>query len=60
MDAGLKVCLDKHHEAAEALAEHFAQKNDDAGFELLDELLEYQIMSIRVLNDAWRNVKGKA
>lgn len=44
---------------ATALAEHFAEKNDDAGFELLDELLDYQIMSIRVLNDAWRNVKGK-
>jgi len=60
MDAGLQVCLDKHREAAEALAEHFAKKNDDAGFELLDELLDYQIMAIRVLNDAWRNVKGKA
>ena len=41
VDAGLQVCLDKYHGAAEALAEHFAQKNDDAGFELLDELLEY-------------------
>jgi hypothetical protein len=59
MDAGLQVCLDKHREAAEALAEHFAQKNDDAGFAMLDELLEYEFMAIRVLNDAWRQFKEK-
>jgi len=55
----LEICLDKHREAAEALAEHFAEKNDAAGFELLDDLLDYQIMSIRFLNDAWRALKGK-
>ena len=59
MDAGLQVCLDKHREAAEALAEHFAKKNDDVGFAMLDELLEYEFMAIRVLNDAWREFKEK-
>jgi hypothetical protein len=59
MDAGLQVCLDKHREAAEALAEHFMDKNDDYGMELLDEVLEYQFMALRVLNDAWRKLKEK-
>ncbi len=55
----LEIVLEKHREAAAELAEHFAKKNDAAGFELLDELLEYQVMSLRFLNDAWRAVKGK-
>jgi len=59
MDGGVQICLEKHREAAEALAEHFAEKNDDAGFELLDELLDYQVMAIRFLNDAWRKFKEK-
>jgi hypothetical protein len=59
MDAGIRVCLDKHHEACEALMEHFADKNDDRGIELLDEVLEYQFMTLRVLNDAWGAIKRK-
>jgi hypothetical protein len=59
MDAGVQICLEKHRESAEALAEHFAEKNDDKGFQLLDELLEYQTMALRVLNDAWRKFKEK-
>ena len=59
MDAGVQVCLDKHREAAEALAEHFAQKNDEHAMILFDEVLEYECMMLRVLNDAWRDLKVK-
>jgi len=53
MDANLAICLDKHHEACEALMEHFYSKNDDAGLELLGEIIDYEFMAIRFLNDAY-------
>jgi hypothetical protein len=59
VDAGLQCCLEKHREACEALADHFYQKNDDAGIVLLDEIVEYEFMALRVLNDAWLAVKRK-
>jgi hypothetical protein len=55
--ASLELALEKQRESATALADHFAAKNDDKGFELLDELLDYQVMFIRLLNDAWMEVK---
>jgi hypothetical protein len=51
--------MEKHREAAEALAEHFAEKNDSVGFALLDELLEYQHMALIVLNDGLRASQRK-
>jgi hypothetical protein len=57
--ASLEIALEKQRESATALADHFANKNDDMGFELLDELLDYQLMFISLLNDAWIAVKRK-
>jgi hypothetical protein len=54
MDAGIRVCLDKHHEACEALMEHFYGRNDDKGLELFDEVIEYAFMALKVSCDAWR------
>ncbi|MGB6477158.1 MAG: hypothetical protein WBF04_24150 [Candidatus Sulfotelmatobacter sp.] len=57
MIASLEIALEKQRQYATAMADHFANKNDDKAMELLDELLDYQVMFIRLLNDAWMNVK---
>jgi hypothetical protein len=59
MDFGLQCVLEKHREACEALADRFYQNNDDAGIALLDEILEYEFMALRVLNDAYGEVIRK-
>ena len=52
--------MSKHREACEALADHFYNKSDERGIVLLDEILEYEFMSLRILNDAYAAMlKGK-
>ena len=54
MDYSLECALHAQRSAAERLAEHFANRNDDKGFELFDELLDAQHMLLVVMNDLKR------
>jgi hypothetical protein len=54
MDFSLECALHAQRSAAEKLAEHFANRNDDTGFELFDELLDAQHMLLIVMNDQKR------
>ena len=54
MDSGLECAFTALRSAAEALAEHFAEKGDDVGFELLDELLSAQHMLLVIFDDGLR------
>jgi hypothetical protein len=51
---GLECALTAQRAAAEALAEHFADKNDDKGFALFDEVLSASHMVLVVMNDQIR------
>jgi hypothetical protein len=51
---GLECALTAQRAAAEALAEHMAEKNDDKGFALFDEVLEASHMVLVVMNDMLR------
>jgi hypothetical protein len=54
VDPCLDIIMEKHHDAATAVMDHLAEKNDDQGLVLLDEMIEYQFMFLRVMNDAFR------
>jgi hypothetical protein len=54
MDRCLEIVMEKHHDAATAVMDHLAEKNDAEGLVLLDEMIEYQFMFLRVMNDAFR------
>ena len=58
MDFSLKVVTEKQCEAAHALAEHLDCKDDQRGLRMLDELLEYTTMLVRLLNDWKREHNG--
>jgi len=51
---GLECALTAQRHAAERLAEHFADKNDDKGFALFDEVLDASHMVLVVMNDQIR------
>jgi hypothetical protein len=55
MDYSLEAALHAQRSAAEALAEHFVDKNDCKAMELFDELLDAQKMLLVILNDQWRD-----
>jgi hypothetical protein len=61
MEYSLECALHAQRAAAEKLAEHFAEKNDDKGIELFDELLSAQQMILVVMNDLkrrqWQSTK---
>jgi hypothetical protein len=56
---GLECALTAQRAAAEALAEHMAEKNDDKGFALFDEVLEASHMVLVVMNDQIRAAQRK-
>ncbi len=58
VDFSLKVVTEKQCEAAQALAEHLDCKDDQRGLRMLDELLEYTTMLVRLLNDWQREHNG--
>jgi hypothetical protein len=51
MDFALKTITEHHSEAARELAEHLDCKGDQCGLGLLAELLDYDVMLVRFLND---------
>lgn len=54
MTESLKILTEKHSESARALIEHLDCKDDAKGMQLLDEMLEYNVMLVRFLNDFWK------
>jgi hypothetical protein len=54
VDFSLECALHAQRSAAEKLAEHFCERNDDKAMELFDELLEAQHMILIVMNDLKR------
>jgi hypothetical protein len=59
VDFSLECALHAQRSAAERLAEHFADRNDDKGFEMLDELLSSQHMLLVIFNDGLRRAQRK-
>jgi hypothetical protein len=55
----LRIITEHHSEAARELAEHLDCKGDHRGLRLLDELVEYDVMLVRTLNDMARERVGK-
>jgi hypothetical protein len=53
MEARLEIVIAKHHEVAESLMDHFYEKNDEQGLEMLGEIIDYEFMALTVLNDLW-------
>jgi hypothetical protein len=51
VDFVFKTLTDHHAEAAAELAEHLDCKNDTTALRLLDEMLEYNVLLVRALND---------
>jgi hypothetical protein len=58
VQAQLELGLQAQREVAEALAEHFAERDDERGMFLLDALLDVQIALLKQTCEAWREVKG--
>jgi hypothetical protein len=56
---GLECALTAQRAAAASLAEHMADKNDDKGFALFDEVLEASHMVLVVMNDQIRAAQRK-
>jgi hypothetical protein len=54
MDFALKTITDKHAEAARELAEHLDCRGDMKAIGMLEELLDYDVMLVRTLNDMAR------
>jgi hypothetical protein len=54
VDFALKTITEHHSEAARELAEHLDCKDDQRGLGLLAELLDYDVMLVRFLNDMAR------
>ena len=59
MSPELEMGLSAQREVAEALAERFAERDDERSMELLDCLLQVQFGLIKILNQGWREaLKG--
>ena len=54
MDFALETITTKHSEAVRELAEHLDCKGDEKGMQMLDEILEYNVMLVQILNDRLR------
>jgi hypothetical protein len=54
MDFALQVITSKHSEAVRELAEHLDCKNDQKAIALLEEVIDYDVMLVTVLNDRLR------
>jgi hypothetical protein len=54
VEYSLECALTAQRAAAEALAEHFVEKNDCKAMELFDELLDAQHMLLIIMNDLKR------
>ena len=54
MDFALQTITTKHSEAARELAEYLACRDDLKALQMLDEVLDYEVMMIRFLNDRLR------
>lgn len=59
MDFALRTITEHHCASARELAEHLDCKDDQRGLRMLDELLEYDVMLVRELNDRLRERVGK-
>lgn len=59
MDASLQIITEKHSEAVRELAEHLDCRGDSKALQMLDEVLDYEVMMIRFLNDWQRERHGK-
>lgn len=59
MDFSLECALHAQRDAAERLAEHFLNKNDDKAMELFDDVLDAQHMLLIILNDGLRSAQRK-
>lgn len=57
MDYALKTITEKHSEAARELAEHLDCRGDVKALGMLEELLDYDVMLVRALNDMARQRK---
>jgi len=58
VDYSLKVITEKHSEAVRELAEHLDCRDDRKALQMLDEVLDYEVMMIRFLNDWKRSTHG--
>jgi hypothetical protein len=54
MDFVLKTITEHHSEAARELAERLDCRDDHTSLRLLEELLDYDVMLVRELNDRLR------
>lgn len=54
MDFALQTITTKHSEAVRELAEHLDCRDDSKALQMLDEVLDYEVMMIRFLNDRLR------
>ena len=57
MDFALKTITEKHSEAARELADHLDCRGDVKALGMLEELLDYDVMLVRALNDMARQRK---
>lgn len=53
MTEGLRIITEKHSEAVRELAEHLDCRGDSKALQMLDEVLDYDVMLVRYLND-WK------
>jgi hypothetical protein len=54
VDFALQTITTKHSEAVRELAEHLDCRDDSKALQMLDEVLDYEVMMIRFLNDRLR------
>jgi|HubBroStandDraft_2_1064218.scaffolds.fasta_scaffold716049_2 hypothetical protein len=54
MDFALQTITTKHSEAVRELAEHLDCKSDQKAIALLEEVIDYDVMLVTVLNDRLR------
>jgi hypothetical protein len=55
VDFALQVVTEKHADAMRELVEHLDCKGDEKGMQMLDEVIEYDVMLVTVLNDRLRD-----
>jgi hypothetical protein len=58
MNAALQIITEKHSAAVRELAEHLDCRDDRKGMQLLEEVLDYDVMLVRFLNDFKRGQNG--
>lgn len=58
MNYPLQVITEKHSAAVRELAEHLDCRDDRKALQMLDEVLDYEVMMIRFLNDWQRERHG--